>query len=187
MSDTVSGRTEGMGDDALVAATGKAWSAWFELLDTAGAVQWKHSEIARWLHDEHLVPHWWCQSVAVGFEQARGLRLPGQRADGTFEVSASKTLPLEQQPALDALIRTVTTGLGRAPASESREVTFITARWKLDGRQSLLATANPAKDGRTSVSLTHQRLSDAAQVTPAKAAMQAWLTAAASGGPHLLG
>jgi len=187
MPDTVNGRAGGSGDDAVRAATGKAWADWFDLLDAAGAARWTHPEIARWLGREHGVPDWWCQSVTVGFEQARGRRLPGQRADGTFEVSASTTLPLEQQAALDAVVSAVSASLGRAPSAESREVTFITARWKLGGRESLLATANPTKTGRTSVSLTHQRLAESADAAPAKAAMRDWLAAAASNGAHGLG
>jgi hypothetical protein len=59
-------------------------------------------------------------------------------------------------------------------------VTYLTARWVLHGRETLLATANPAKTGRTSVSLAHQRLAESADVAPAKAALQTWLAAAAS-------
>lgn len=176
----VSRRTDGVSDDALSNATGKPWAAWFTLLDAAGAAGWTHPRIAGWVHDEHGVPAWWCQMVAAGFEQARGLRQPGQRADGTFEVSTAKTYPLEQQAALDAIIGAVSAGLGGPPASESRNVTFITARWKLGQRGVILATANPTKAGKTSVSLTHQRLADAAHVAPAKAAMQAWLADARS-------
>lgn len=42
-----------------------------------------------------------------------------------------------------------------------------------------MASANPTKNGRTSVGLTHQRLANADAVAPAKAALSAWLTAAA--------
>ena len=176
--DTVA--AAGMSDAAMTAATGKPGAQWFELLDAAGAAEWTHPQIARWLHDEQGVPGWWSQAVTVGFEQARGRRLPGQRADGTFEVSASKTFPLEPESALDAVIGAVSASLGR-PASESRTARYLTARWKLPANGSLLATANPANAGRTSVSLTHQRLADAAAVAPAKAAMQLWLAAASSG------
>ena len=87
---------------------------------------------------------------------------------------------------LDAVIRAVSESLGRAPASESRTANYVTARWKL-GQGSLLATANPTKAGRTSVTLTHQRLPDAAAVGPAKAAMAAWLRAVSSGPARGLG
>lgn len=176
-----------MGDAALTAATGKTWAEWIAVLDAAGAAQWTHQKITAWLQDAHAVPAWWCQGVAVGVEQARGSRVPGQRADGSFQVSASKTFALEQQAALDAVIRSVTAALGEPPASESREAKFITARWTLAGRESLLATANPTTSGRTSVSLTRQRLPDAAAVGPAKKEMKSWLAEAASDGVRGLG
>ena len=176
----VQSRSDGMGDEALNTATGRGWDEWFTLLDAAGAADWTHPQIVRWLAEEHAVPAWWCQGVTVGFEQARGLRLPGQRQDGSFEVSASRTLPLGQQDALTVVIEAVSLGLGTTPQSESRAVNYLTARWALHGRETLLATANPAKAGRTSVSLAHQRLAESVDVAPAKAALQAWLAAAAS-------
>ncbi|MGO4690831.1 DUF4287 domain-containing protein [Glaciibacter sp. 2TAF33] len=174
---TVTSRTDGMSDDALTDATGKGWAEWFALLDATDATTWTHPQIAAWLYTEHQVPRWWCQTVTVGFEQARGMRLPGQRADGTFEVSTSATLSADQPGALDAVVAVVTDALG-APASENREAKYATARWKLDGRESLLVTSNPANGGKTSVSLTHQRMSTPEQVAPAKAAMVLWLAAA---------
>ncbi|WP_104138713.1 MULTISPECIES: hypothetical protein [unclassified Cryobacterium] len=56
----------------------------------------------------------------------------------------------------------------------------LTARWALDGGQTVLATASPSKADRTSVLLTHQRLGDSADVVPAKVALQARLVVAAS-------
>lgn len=177
-ADTIA--TARMSDEAMTTATGRPEAHWFELLDAAGAAEWTHPQIARWLHDDQGVPGWWSQAITVGFEQARGRRVPGQRADGTFEVSASKTFPLEQQAALDAVIGAVSASLGR-PASESRAARYPTARWTLPGNGSLLATANPARAGRTSVSLARQRLADAAALAAEKAALRHWLAAASSG------
>jgi hypothetical protein len=179
MADTpVNSRRDNLGDDALVAATGKPWAEWFAILDAAGATALTHPQIARLLQSEHGVPAWWCQMVTVGFEQARGMRLPGQRADGTFEVSASVTLEVSQQEALDAVIEAVSAGLGEPPMRVSRDVKFITAKWVTGEKASLLATANPSVGQKTSVSLTHQKLDEATAVEPAKAAMKAWLAEA---------
>ncbi|MFC6354902.1 hypothetical protein [Luethyella okanaganae] len=109
---TVTGREDGVSDQALANATGKAWPAWFAVLDEAGAQTWKHSKTAQWLDANFTIGGWWAQGVTVGYEQARGIRLPGQRQDGTFEVGASKTLPLDQQKAIDALIAAVSDELG---------------------------------------------------------------------------
>lgn len=175
----VSSRSEGMGNGALVAATGRTWVEWFDLLDAAGAAEWTHPQIAAWLGDAHDVPPWWRQSVTVGFEQERGMRLPGQRADGTFEVGASKTMPGDQSVVLEAVIDAVSGGIGARPSSTSRQIAYPTARWNLAGGDFVLARANPSKSGKTSVSLTHARMADSAAVAPAKTAMQAWLASAA--------
>jgi uncharacterized protein YndB with AHSA1/START domain len=79
-----------MSDGAVAKATGRPWQDWFQLLDGWGATTQAHPEIARWLVEEHEVDGWWAQSITVAYEQARGLRAPGQRPDG-WSVSASKT------------------------------------------------------------------------------------------------
>jgi uncharacterized protein YndB with AHSA1/START domain len=80
-----------MSDDAVASATGKAWSAWFKLLDTAGAKKMTHQEITRHLSEQHGVRPWWTQMVAVTYEQARGLRDRHEKPQG-FEVSISRTI-----------------------------------------------------------------------------------------------
>lgn len=85
--------TEAVGEDSVVAATGRPRTEWFALLDDAGAVGWQHKQIAAWLVDAHGVDGWWAQSVTVAYEQERGLRAPGQRRGGAFEAAPSKTLP----------------------------------------------------------------------------------------------
>src|SRR5829696_9174556 len=85
-------------DAVILANTGKRWDEWFAVLDRWGAVEQPHTEIARWVNQEHGVDGWWAQGVTVAYEQARGLRVPGQRRGGHFEVNASKTVavPVER-------------------------------------------------------------------------------------------
>lgn len=78
-------------DERVRGATGEGRDHWFALLDEAGARDWPHPRIAEFLAG-HGVSGWWAQSLTVAYEQERGLRLPGQRPDGTFEANASKTL-----------------------------------------------------------------------------------------------
>ena len=61
------------------------------MLDAWGAAGRPYREIADWLTGQHDLSNWWAQKLIVEYEQARGLRPPGVRPDGTFEVSASKT------------------------------------------------------------------------------------------------
>jgi uncharacterized protein YndB with AHSA1/START domain len=79
--------------DAVQKATGKTWDAWIKILDNAGGKMMSHKELVAVLGDEHGVAPWWRQMVAVGYEQARGLRVKHQTASG-FSVSRSKTLPV---------------------------------------------------------------------------------------------
>lgn len=179
MSDeTVAGRVQSTSDEALRAATGKAWDEWFAMLDAVDATGLKHPQIVAVLV-ANGAGSWWAQGITVGYEQARGMRMPGQRADGTFEVSASKAILGEQAAALAAVIAAVSRELGE-PTSVSETAKYATARWKLTGREGLLATADPAKSGKTRVSLTHQKMPAQAQMAPAKARVVAWLAVAAA-------
>jgi hypothetical protein len=68
-------------DEALAARTGRGWQEWFAVLDGRQATRLSHGEIATWLSEAHDVPGWWAQTITVGYEQARGMREPGQASD----------------------------------------------------------------------------------------------------------
>jgi hypothetical protein len=172
----VTEHSNGMSDEAMLAATGRLPEAWFTILDQHEATTWTHTVIARWLFDSFdSLDGWWSQAVTVRYEQSRGMRQPGQQADGTYTVSSTKTIPLGSSAALDAAIRTVSAHLGAAPDSDNRSARYITARWALGGRESLLASAAPEKNGRTPLTLTHSRIDDPDVVAGAKDSLQALL------------
>lgn len=80
----------GMTDATVERATGRPLSKWVETLDAWGAAEKPHRDIAA--HVNSLgVSGWWSQSVAVGYERIRGLRAIGQRRNGSWEASKSKT------------------------------------------------------------------------------------------------
>ncbi|MBI2496850.1 MAG: hypothetical protein HYV75_02600 [Opitutae bacterium] len=81
----------GISSAAVGKATGRTWAEWLVLLDKAGARKMPHREIAQRLQARHKVSEWWSQMVAVGYEQARGLRVRHQKTDG-FEISVAKTM-----------------------------------------------------------------------------------------------
>jgi hypothetical protein len=181
MSSGVAGREDDLGDRAMMQATGKTWGEWYEALDTAGAASWSHPQIASWIVDRHGVNGWWAQGVTVGYEQSRGLRRPGQMADGTFSVGASKTMPFAQQPLLDRAVDVLTSALGAKPVATSREAKYVTARWSLEHGESLLAQVNPTSAGRSSVVLTLSRMPTADALPDAKARLRRLLDAIAAG------
>lgn len=73
-STLMSADESGHSDEAVKKGSGKAWKGWFDILDRWGGVDRTHTEIARYLTDEHDVSGWWAQSVTVGYERARGIR-----------------------------------------------------------------------------------------------------------------
>lgn len=107
---------------------GRDHETWRALLISSGALTWDHPSTARWLIDEQGVDPWWAQGITVDFEQACKGRLPGQRADGTFSVSITRTMPGDRLAAL----ATVATEVGRAhgdPHSENLAATMPVIRW----------------------------------------------------------
>jgi hypothetical protein len=61
-----------------------------------------HRDIAKLVSEKYKVPSWWTQTVTVGYERIKGLRARGQRRDGTFEASKSRTFNVPVQTLYDA-------------------------------------------------------------------------------------
>jgi uncharacterized protein YndB with AHSA1/START domain len=98
---TTTARLGGIGSAAVEKKTGKTWAQWLAVLDKAGARTMTHAQIATHLHQRLGVPGWWCQMVAVGYEQARGLRAKHQRPEG-YEISVSRTVGVSAGTLFDA-------------------------------------------------------------------------------------
>ena len=81
----------GMSNAIILEKTGRTWEDWVHVLDGHGADRLAHSEIAKILSTRYKVPSWWTQMVTVGYERLKGLRARGQRRDGTYEASKSRT------------------------------------------------------------------------------------------------
>jgi hypothetical protein len=81
----------GRSDAVLKAKTGCTWERWVKALDHARAHTWPHREIASYVHEKYKIPGWWAQTVTVGYERIKGLRVVGQRRDGSFEANKSRT------------------------------------------------------------------------------------------------
>ena len=87
-------RLAGRSDALLKEKTGCTWERWVKALDHKKAHTWPHREIAKYVTEQYKVPGWWAQTITVGYERIKGLRVVGQRRDGSFEVSKSKTFPV---------------------------------------------------------------------------------------------
>jgi hypothetical protein len=93
----------GMSDERIKAQTGYAWQEWVRLLDAEGAAPMAHREVAQIVHSKYGVADWWSQTVTVGYERLKGRRERGQRMDGAFEVSKSKTFNVAVAVLFDAI------------------------------------------------------------------------------------
>ena len=92
----------GMADDVVEEKTGRTWTEWVRALDSHEAERMKHGEVASLLSGTYKVPNWWSQMVTVGYERIKGLRARGQRLDGSYEASKSKTFNVSVKRLFDA-------------------------------------------------------------------------------------
>ncbi len=117
-------RYGGLSGEAVARATGRDWDAWLELLDGLGAREMEHKEIVALIAGPgELSSGWWQQSLAVGYEQARGLRVVGQTSAGGFQIGVQMTLPVSAGEAWDLLTEGPGLGvwLGAADGIEFRK------------------------------------------------------------------
>lgn len=96
----------GPSESALVGATGHGWQHWLAALDDAGAARMSHGDIVEHLERAHpeVVSGWWRQSIAVGYERARGRRMVGQTADGHFQIGVRRTITGSPEEIWDLLV-----------------------------------------------------------------------------------
>jgi hypothetical protein len=160
----------GISSEAVRAKTGKGWDEWFKLLDKAGAVEMKHTQIAAHLHDKLGCAGWWSQMIAVGYEQERGLRVKFQKCDGDFSGSASKTIAVALTPLFtawtDAKVRRRWLPGAKFTVSKATANKSIRIVWDDDTRVEVNFVGKGA--GKSQVAVDHKKLADADAVAKAK-------------------
>jgi len=92
----------GMSDAVIKEKTGCTWEKWVKSLDYHGAATMAHRDIAELVHEKYKVADWWTQTVTVGYERIKGLRARGQRRDGSYEASKSRTFDVPVKTLFDA-------------------------------------------------------------------------------------
>jgi hypothetical protein len=153
-------------------ATGRDRAEWFAVLDAWGARGRPYRSIESWLTGDHGLSKWWAQKLIVEYEQARGVRRPGARRDGTYAAGASVTVAVSARRAFDAF----TAPLQRTKWLGPRGLTLRVAR---PGRSARFDSDDPPSrlsvvfldkgPSKTLVSVRHERLPDAGQGARAKA------------------
>jgi hypothetical protein len=151
-------------DAAVQERTGRGSEEWFALLDAWGGTNRNHTEIARWLVEEHHADGWWAQSVTVAYEQARGMRAPGQRSDGYFNATGSKTVAVSVERLFEAFadpglreqwLPDVKLTVRTATAPKS-----FRADWE-DGSTRIVVGFTAKGDAKAQAAVAHEKLPDA--------------------------
>jgi hypothetical protein len=92
----------GKRDAIMKEKTGRTWAEWALVLDRHGAKEMVHRDVAALVNAEYGVDGWWAQTVTVGYERIRGRRVTGQRLDGSYEASKSRTFDVPVTKMFDA-------------------------------------------------------------------------------------
>lgn len=152
----------GMADAAVEEKTGRSWEQWVRTLDKHDASAMAHRDIARLVSGTYKVQDWWSQTVTVGYERIKGLRVRGQRRDGTYEASKSRTYNVSVKALFegwaDAAVRTRWLAEPNARVRSSTAPKAMRIVWP-DG--SVVLVGFMAKgDNKSSVAVAHTKLPD---------------------------
>ena len=145
-------------------ATNRSWDEWLLFMDGIGAKDLDHKQIALKVYYElegtGVEPlGWWTQAVTVAYEQFIGRRIPGQRPDGTFQMSISKSTRLGMRELMDAWTRFAAqddfvSGLIAGDPKISGTERRITWRTKAGDGSSVIVTSEPKANGTASIVAT---------------------------------
>lgn len=161
--------TKAQNIESIERALGEPWAQTRQRLEKAGGTDASHKELADALYpqfDGVVANHgWWVQGAVVAYEQEIGRRVPGQRADGTFDVAVSRTVPGERGEVIDRLAALVDGSLGGVDLDGQPRLSTTPKRsfWRanlVDGTK-IEAAAEPKDDGRTVLALTASKLPSA--------------------------
>ncbi len=160
-------------DEKIRRRTGHGWEEWFDMLDRWGAAERAHREIARWVAAQQGIEPlaWNAQAVAGSYEQARGLRAVGEKADG-YAITVSKTVAVAVERLYDAVVdgslreRWLPGGeLSDRAATKPRSARFD---WG-NGETRVNVTFLTKDETKSMVALEHRRLADADEADRMKA------------------
>ena len=159
--------------EGIQRATGRSRAEWFSALDEWGAPGRPFREISAWLTTKHRVSKWWAQKIIVEYEEARGLRPPGIRPDGSFTVSTSKTISAPVEVLFKAFVdgRRRKRWIGEMPVSVVDSAPSRSARFDwADGPSRVNVTFMDKGREKATVVVSHERLprSDEAQAIKAR-------------------
>lgn len=111
-------------------------------------------------------PGWWAQGITVAYEQHIGRRAAGQRSDGTFEVSVSRTFNGSREEVFTKCLERLTNETefdGRSIANVRTSKTLVRSYWRcdLDDGSKLTIAIEQKAPGKVLIVVTHSSLQSA--------------------------
>lgn len=152
----------GTSDATIKARTGCTWERWVHALDHLGAEEMTHREIATLVNTRYKIPDWWSQTVTVGYERIKGLRARGQRRDGTYEATKSRTFNVPVTVLFDAWADAKMRRRWLNGAKVNVRTATAPKSMRLDWTdRSIIAVGFAAKGkSKSSVAVQHEKLPD---------------------------
>lgn len=167
MSDQSKHPTQSANTQALERASGRSWADWVVLFEKHDAAGLSHKEIALIAEQAMPVglenPGWWAQTAAVAYEQHAGIRLPGQVADGTFQMSVSRTIHHGREQTFELVSTSLaarTDQMGHQVSNQRISQTPKRLYWRasLDGAGAIECAVESSGEMKSAVTLQHTGL-----------------------------
>lgn len=151
----------GMSNEKVKAKTGCTWERWVSALDRDGATQMAHPDIAALVKEKYKIGPWWTQTITVGYERIKGLRVRGQQRNGTFQMTKSRTYDVPVTTLFDAWAD-ATTRKRWLKATVKVRVATPTKSMRLDWSDGGIVAIGFAAKGKSksSVAVEHTKLPD---------------------------
>jgi hypothetical protein len=142
-------------------ATNRTWDEWLAFMDRIGARDMDHKAIALEVYEEldGTIERlgWWTQAVTVAYEQYIGRRIPGQRPDGTFQTSVSRSTTFgmtelmerwQEFAADDDIVQSIVVENDLRVSGTDRRLTW---RTRAQDGSSVVVISEPKKNGTASL------------------------------------
>jgi hypothetical protein len=170
-----------MNTKAIEKATGKSWEEWLNFFENMPARGLSHKEIAKKAFEQGGVSPWWAQMITVAYEQHIGRRRPGQRFDGKYQVTSSKSVNGTLDQTLHSWLRLVGgrrefsgVPIARAPTA-SRSGKYRYWHCGLSDGSRLNMSIYQKEPGKAVIGLGHENLKSFKQIAPWRAYWKAQL------------
>lgn len=172
---------------AIESGSGISWADWLSFFEPHKELDHKALALEALSNIQSVgaskSPEWWAQMVTVAYEQHIGRRGIGERCDGTFSASVSKTLPGTMDEVLVKVVAAVKdldeyAGVPAASAPSTSE----TEKWRYwrvklaDGSKVTINIQQKPGGEKSSASVNHDDLASSDLIDASKAWWRSFLT-----------